>query len=326
MVADSLAMRGISPNSKNVLEVGRWGSAGFVKADVNAWYATLAAKLSANHANIPEGLKRGANHLIEQMWSMAIDASTSLLKQASEQLADTQTRLQELTRIHEKLESSAAKRHAQAVADLQAKENDLNQSQNMVASLQATITELTASIAQNAMDWRREKELWAMEKVRLEHNELNLLNSSTALTAQVKALQDSSLALQQRQVVLEETIAQERSRLDANTRANALATDGFRQDIKDGAKRLDDAYVQINEARSQLAECKDELARETIASAKVAQELAAALAALEADKVVSDGVWEALQRLIENAESLGTASKEDALVVARWRGRFRNAG
>lgn len=40
-------------------------------------------------------------------------------------------------------------------------------------------------------------------------------------------------------------------------------------------------------------------------------------------KTVSDGVWEALQRLIENAEFLGEASREDALLVARWRGQFR---
>jgi hypothetical protein len=32
-----------------------------------------------------------------------------------------------------------------------------------------------------------------------------------------------------------------------------------------------------------------------------------------------DGVWEALQRLIENAETLGPASRDDALLVARYR-------
>lgn len=37
---------------------------------------------------------------------------------------------------------------------------------------------------------------------------------------------------------------------------------------------------------------------------------------------VSDGVWEALQRLIENAATLGPASREDALLVAKWRGRL----
>jgi hypothetical protein len=37
---------------------------------------------------------------------------------------------------------------------------------------------------------------------------------------------------------------------------------------------------------------------------------------------VPDDVWEALQRLIENAASLGPSSQEDAMVVARWRGQF----
>lgn len=35
-----------------------------------------------------------------------------------------------------------------------------------------------------------------------------------------------------------------------------------------------------------------------------------------------DAVWEALQRLIENAATLGPSSQEDAMVVARWRGQF----
>lgn len=43
-----------------------------------------------------------------------------------------------------------------------------------------------------------------------------------------------------------------------------------------------------------------------------------------AQQVVNDGVWEALQRLIENAETLGQASKDDALLVAQWLGKFRS--
>jgi hypothetical protein len=37
---------------------------------------------------------------------------------------------------------------------------------------------------------------------------------------------------------------------------------------------------------------------------------------------VPDDVWEALQRMIENAASLGPACQEDALLIARWRGQF----
>jgi hypothetical protein len=57
--------------------------------------------------------------------------------------------------------------------------------------------------------------------------------------------------------------------------------------------------------------------------------LEAARAALSAPaqpasgEAVPDGVWNALQRLIENGGSLGPASQEDALVVARHRDRVR---
>ncbi len=51
---------------------------------------------------------------------------------------------------------------------------------------------------------------------------------------------------------------------------------------------------------------------------------AADMLAADAQAVVSDGVWEALQRLIESAETLGSASRDDALLVAQWRGKFRS--
>lgn len=38
---------------------------------------------------------------------------------------------------------------------------------------------------------------------------------------------------------------------------------------------------------------------------------------------VPDGVWEALQRLIENGEVMGPASREDAQLVAAYRDRVR---
>ena len=52
--------------------------------------------------------------------------------------------------------------------------------------------------------------------------------------------------------------------------------------------------------------------------------LRAALAALaQQEQGVPDGVWEALQRLIENGGSMGPASQEDAILVAQYRDRVR---
>lgn len=53
----------------------------------------------------------------------------------------------------------------------------------------------------------------------------------------------------------------------------------------------------------------------------VEQRVRAALAA-RAEPPVPDGVWEALQRLIENAGAAGPASTNDALLVARYRRRL----
>lgn len=57
-----------------------------------------------------------------------------------------------------------------------------------------------------------------------------------------------------------------------------------------------------------------------------APELAALLAQpapVQQPHAVPDSVWEALQRLIENAASLGPASQDDALLVAKYRDRAR---
>jgi hypothetical protein len=65
-----------------------------------------------------------------------------------------------------------------------------------------------------------------------------------------------------------------------------------------------------------------------MASVKAAKGAAAAFllrASGVAFPAVHDAVWEALQRLIENAASLGPSSQEDAMVVARWRGQFVTA-
>ena len=54
-----------------------------------------------------------------------------------------------------------------------------------------------------------------------------------------------------------------------------------------------------------------------------AAEMALSLLEESADaRQVPDGVWEALQRLIENAGTLGSASMEDAKLVSRYRDRL----
>lgn len=79
-----------------------------------------------------------------------------------------------------------------------------------------------------------------------------------------------------------------------------------------------DLIAKAREHAESLRVVMQDQAAETIES------LCEALEDKSSNNVVSDGVWEALQRLIENAQSLGEASQEDALLVARWRGQFRS--
>lgn len=44
---------------------------------------------------------------------------------------------------------------------------------------------------------------------------------------------------------------------------------------------------------------------------------------MDGPQEVPDGVWEALQRLIENTATMGPASREDAMTIARYRDRVR---
>jgi hypothetical protein len=70
-VCEELARRGESPNSANVLRCGRWGSSVAVAADVRAWYSRLASDLASRQPEIPDGARRSANALLEQMWDIA---------------------------------------------------------------------------------------------------------------------------------------------------------------------------------------------------------------------------------------------------------------
>lgn len=105
MVCDQLALRGLPPNGKNVLTAGRWGTASAVAADVRAWYTGLAARLTADHARIPEALKRGANSLLEQMWNLVLEAYTA---PATEKICDLEGSLQATRAELEQARSAAS--------------------------------------------------------------------------------------------------------------------------------------------------------------------------------------------------------------------------
>ncbi len=79
LVCEELARRGEPPNSANVLRCGRWGSTVAVAADVRAWYSRLASEIASRQPEIPDGARRAANALLEQMWAIAYGHARSPL-------------------------------------------------------------------------------------------------------------------------------------------------------------------------------------------------------------------------------------------------------
>jgi hypothetical protein len=79
LVCEELARRGEPPNSANVLRCGRWGSTVAVAADVRAWYSRMASEIASRQPEIPDGARRAANALLEQMWAIAYGHARSPL-------------------------------------------------------------------------------------------------------------------------------------------------------------------------------------------------------------------------------------------------------
>ena len=146
LVCEELAKRGESPNSANVLRCGRWGSSVAVAADVRAWYSRLASDLASRQPEIPDGARRAANALLEQMWDIAyvharsplvneleavkaaLEAERQALKErtatleqlqiaygaVAEQARALQGQVDEARRVHE-IDLQSAEKHVQAM-------------------------------------------------------------------------------------------------------------------------------------------------------------------------------------------------------------------
>lgn len=273
MVADQLARRSVAPNSVNVRVIGKWGNANSVSADVKAWYAGLASRLSANHAKVPEAVQRGANTLIEQMWALvtkavkepALQQITSLkadLATATEELAIANQRLKDLTDELEETKSEGAR----ATDELWAKIHD---SAARVADLYAQVTQLQESISQKALEHQQELRAQAGKY------EEQMLSERRAHQDEIRAAAADLAAANGR-------INQERDRLDAATQSHALAIDRYRQDVKEANQRADAAAVATRQAEEKIDSLKEQIATGAIREARAQQEFATVRAGLEA--------------------------------------------
>jgi hypothetical protein len=265
MVCDQLALRGVAPNGLNVRNAGRWGNPAAVGADVKAWYAALSARLSAEHAHIPEAVKRGANALFEQLWSLAREATIGPARLQIQQLAeDLQSALVErdntaamLSRREDELQA-LAQQSAQTESDLR---GQLLSAHTEIEDLRGQVHQLQASIAQAALTHQVELRTQAARY------EAQLLAQREAHDAQ---LREHGSELQAAQAAL----LRERERSDEIARAHALQVDQFRQDIKEGGHRLDKALEASSLAKAQADDLRAQLTQASIANVRIEQQLA----------------------------------------------------
>ncbi|MDO9099662.1 MAG: DNA-binding protein [Caldisericota bacterium] len=305
MVADQLAKRSVSPNGLNVRLAGKWGNANAVTADVRAWYAGLAKRLSANHAKVPEAVQRGANTLLEQMWTLVttavqepalqqINALQAELSAATEKLASANQRMEVLTEEFEVAKAEGAR----VAEDLQ---TQLQSSTAHVVDLASQVNQLRESISQAAIEHQQELRAQA---ARYEEQML----------AERRAHQDEVRAAAADLAAANGRINQERDRLDAAAREHALAIDRYRQDVKEANQRAEAAAVATRQAGEQIDALKDQIATGAIREARAQQDFATERAALEARAVEKDHALKLAA--IEHERVLGRVKELEAALQA----------
>lgn len=314
MVCDQLALRGLPPNGKNVLTAGRWGTASAVAADVRAWYTGLAARLTADHARIPEALKRGANSLLEQMWNMVLEAYTG---PANARIRDLEGQLQATRAELEQARTAAeeAREDARAArADRERIEGELKSqlalANDDVARMRAEIARLQASIAEAAMQHERDrKELDQLHRERVEAIERT--------HAEVIARHLSDLAN------LQSSLQRERERNEEQNKAHALAIDGFRQDVRDALRRADQAHAQMAQEKARADAKSDDLSQAEIRAARLEMRMSE----LRNESTMAEVACEALRSEVESLRQRCAAAEAelDAMKASKISGDGQNS-
>lgn len=295
MVADQLAKRGVAPNGMNVRLAGKWGNANAVTADVKAWYAGLAIRLSAEHAKVPEAVRRGANELIEQMWSLLSQAvqgpATKKLQALEEELATTTAQLAEERTRAEKLAQDIQAIADEAAEKIVANEQEIAALSAKAEDLAGQVTQLRESIAQAALAHQQEMRTQAS-------------GYESQMLAERRALQEEARAAASEAAAANARLQQERTRLDTATQSHALAIDKFRQDVKEANQRADAASAATAKAMVQIDGLKDQLAAAAIREARLQQDFSVERSDLSA-------------QLLAKIHEADTASREREIANAR---------
>lgn len=307
MVCDQLAMRGVPPNGRNVQIASRWGNPAAIGADVKAWYAGLSTRLSSEHAKIPEAVKRGANGLFEQMWSLVLKAVQEPAQERINALhAELQGSIVELANAKERNEALATLAEETRLEGMKVADelkDKLSSAAVRVEVLDAQVRSLNDSISQAAVEHQRE-----LRVVSAKYEEQMLGERRSHQDDLRRAAEDLAQA--------NGLISKERDRLDAAAREHALAVDRFRQDVKEANQRADAAVLATAQAKGQVETLKDQVSAAEIRVARIEQEranLSARVAELARDLAQSQANSKAhVGRIAELQEQLESSRQNEA--------------
>jgi len=279
MVADMLATRGVAPNGANVLATGGWGNSSSAAADIKLWYAGLAARLSAGHAQIPDAARRTANGLIEQLWGLALQCTQQPLVALSNDLEATKNQashaehgrqdaiaqVERLTLAMDQQASDAAARESELKDQIATRQREIDGLYNQV-------TELRDSIAKEALQHHQ-----ALQRLKDDHHQViqRLTAEQQRAASEVKIAHEQALStLQSKLDGARYEVNDKIQQIDDLRRQQMLTLDSYRQDIKLATARADKAQQETERVRGLLDDVRAQLASATVEKALLEQRLA----------------------------------------------------
>lgn len=279
MICDQLAMRGVAPGASNVLDVGAWGTKSAVIADVRIWYACLSARLSAQHASIPEVARRQANQLLEQLWSLAAQTAMepydALQKDMVSMQSSLDLQIQEANELRQRHEAQLQQMQAAIEAgksDLRSARAALEEAQDALSVRDQRVNELKNSIASAALAHRDA----LLEQGRVHAAEVRRAQEATALERAALVAERDRLSgeLVRQRDGFEARLATKEHQSREDAKAHALALDRARQDVREANTRADAKMTEAVKLREEAFALREQISQLQVASAKIDMELA----------------------------------------------------
>lgn len=268
MVCDELLRCGEIPTQKNVLTVGKWGSAKDVSRDVSTWRQSFTKRLQPGP--LPFAAQRLANQMLAQLMDLCrktaaepMEAAVTALQSQLDQVQAA--REQERQELQQAL-AQATERATQLTEELAQTTTLLQRQSDEMGRCQERITALESSVVTLNVE-KRQIESSARETIsRLESaydRERTSINEANArLVEQIKDENRAAIA------ELKARITSLDAAVDGANRQAAVQIEVARSDAKKWQEHARAATEQIDKARAAEIEAREKLASETLRVAR----------------------------------------------------------